>query len=172
MRIGLHAHDKPPTEQTDGTVSIGGSHIKIVDLDTGDEVENVQSMRWGPGKAFDQELKADFEGQAEVIGNGPPPSEGGELDLRMFGGRLEPERDYLILAIPCASMADFRAAADRDEAEAAEPAEVVPLQRYTPTEDELAQLRAREAKRVRCRSCGNTGVTMKGLRCGCLDRQR
>ena len=82
MNLGLI--DRPSTLEElrcQKVPRLGSHHMEVVDLETGELVDNLAGMIWTPGSLLMQ------------------PLEEGLFTTEHF----EPERDYLVLVIPCDS---------------------------------------------------------------------
>jgi hypothetical protein len=78
VRLGLHDTAKP-FEDNRGVVRIGGRDLSVVDLDTGDKVDNVTAMLWGPGSI----LLAD--------------------EALLTPEHVDPDASYLVVVGPCSA---------------------------------------------------------------------
>lgn len=81
MRIGLLDRQRPYYDRRREVTVIHGHELLVVDDATGEPVENVAAMAWGPGSLLTR-------GADEGI---------------FTPEHLDEEADYLILAIPCAA---------------------------------------------------------------------
>ncbi len=81
MRIGLHIRRKP-YEDARGVTVLHGRELRVVDLDTGEPIDNVEAMIWGPGSILTHPL----EGEEEGI---------------FTPAHVDAKRDYLVLVIAC-----------------------------------------------------------------------
>lgn len=168
MKIGIELHDDGPHDNDDGTTSLGRPYLKVVDIDTGERLENFDAMVLGRGDVVNGSLGSSDSGDETEVLRGWPDDD----DERLFGGRLDPTASYLVLAIRCDTTRDCRPNGQGEpdiDPQGQATAEVHEIhRRYQPTHAEMALLARR--LEARCRSCGNSGVTFRGRRCGCLDR--
>ena len=77
MRIGLHDYSKP-FKDARGVVRMDGRRLAAVDLDSGQEVENVTAMTWG-----DSSMLAGFNGAL------------------LTDEHVEEGKDYLVVVVEC-----------------------------------------------------------------------
>lgn len=94
---GAGGHDTP-----EGVIEIRRySKFAIIDLERGAVVDNVTAFMWGPGEAINGVLPETAPGDdVDIIRSWANASE--RDGHKLFDQELEPDTDYLLLAIPCA----------------------------------------------------------------------
>jgi len=76
-----------------------GDHIFIVNIDTGEPVENAAAWIWGKGSSLNGKFVDEVPD--EVIRSWPEADGAGDL---LFDQQLYGRKDYILVAVPCDHM--------------------------------------------------------------------
>ena len=105
MKIGLVscAAEASGQEEEEGVIRLQRHRgLHVINMGTGETIDNVSAFLWGKGKAINGRFPEFVFGDNEdVIRSWPTAEEGGKT---LFDQQLDPEQDYLLLAVPCTTM--------------------------------------------------------------------